>query len=347
MVTIYDVAKRAKVSISTVSRVLNGSEHVREETRQRVEQAMRELDYVPNPSARSLSLGTAHIIALVVPDISNSFYSELTRGVQDVCNARGYNVLIYSTDGDKDKEASCLEGLAKQQIDGICLVRHLVDESNIDLVAKWGVPVVLIGSQARTQNMDSVGTFGTGTALREILSGLVAHGRHRLGHIAGPSTSIVGAVRLKQYQAAVKEFKLDRDNQLVAVGDFTREGGRTAAAKLLSLDVPPDALFAANDMMAVGALQAAEEAGISVPKDVAIFGCDDIDIAALLRPSLTSVWLPKYDLGKQAAELLFSRLAEPDAPIRHVSLQAKPVHRESTFLGTSTIEPPGKEDEAL
>jgi len=332
MPTIYDVASKAGVSITTVSRVLNGSGRVSQKTRERVEQVMQELNYIPSPSARSLNLGISRIIALVVPDISNPFYAEVARGVQDVCDRQGYNVFISSTDGRGEKERLCIEGVMQQRVDGVCIVRHRVSDDNLRLLVDAEVPTVAIGAAPEGVPMDNVGIFGTGAALKEIVTTLVRHGRRRLAHIGGPSYTSVGVRRRAQFEEMVAQFELGDARALFVESDFTVEGGRIAASRLLHKDPSPDMIFAANDTMAIGVLQAAESAGLKVPDDVAVFGCDDIQVASLLRPSLTTVRLPKYELGQQAANVLFDRIANRDQGLRTVSLEARVVHRESTDL---------------
>ena len=330
MPTIYDVAKNAGVSITTVSRVLNNPESVRAKTRQRIEQAMKDLNYTPNPSARSLNLGISSIVALVVPDISNPFYSEMARGAQDACDERGYHLLICSSDGKAAKEFQIIQGLARQRVDGVCMVHYLTDEASLRLLAESALPAVIIGSKPKEFNFDSVGTFGTGNALREIVSQLINSRRQRLAHIAGPVNSIVGKVRRQQYLQILDRFNLVPDDGLIVESDFTIAGGKNAALKLLALPEPPDMIFSANDMMAIGVFQALEEAKLRIPEDMSFFGCDDIFLAGLLRPAITSIHLPKYELGRQAAELLFERISHPEEPLRQLSLEARPIVRTST-----------------
>lgn len=331
MATIYDVANRAGVSITTVSRVLNGG-NVSRKTREAVERAMAELKYVPNAAARTLPSGVSRIVAVIVPDISNPFYSELVRGVQDACDEASYGVMIWSTDGRADKEESCLLELSKQRVDGVFMVRYLADEGAFHLLSALSIPIVLAGKPSDEVATDSVGTFGTGKALRTLIGPLIVSGRKRLAHLAGPERAVVGTIRRKQYQMLLEHYGLEANPDWVVEGDFTQQGGRRAANKLLSLPERPDMVFAANDMMAIGLLEAAEELGVRIPEDVAVIGCDDIYIAGLLRPALSSVRMPKYELGKRGAELLLGRIANPAGPTRHLELEATPVARASTEL---------------
>lgn len=327
--TIYDVARVAGVSISTVSRVINGSPRVSEDKRRKVEEAIRLLNYRPHPAARGLTLGRTQLIALIVPDIANPFFGELARGVQNVCDEHGYAVVIWSTDGRVEKELEAIESIPRQQVEGVCYVRHLTDESGALHLVEERVPSVLVGSLPQGVTLDSVGTFGTGAALTKILDTLVAQGRKALAYISGPSESLVCQVRRTHYLAAVRHYSLPEADHLIQETHFTREGGRSAARRLLSREDRPDMIFAANDVLAAGALQAAHELDLRVPEDVAIFGCDDIELSALLRPSLTTISLPKYEMGQKAAELLLARIQTPNTPLRHISLETRPVFRES------------------
>src|SRR5690606_9168052 len=178
---------------------------VRAETRRKVEEAMRKLKFVPNASARSLTLKSSRIVALIVPDISNPFYSELARGAQDVCDEHDYSLLIASTDGDPEKERLVLERLCQKQVDGLCMVRFLMDESNLRIPIEHRLPMVLIGAPSTSMpSLDNVGTFGTGRIVRQIVETLVVSGRRRLAHIAGPPHTVVGVGRRAQYDAVVK-----------------------------------------------------------------------------------------------------------------------------------------------
>ena len=312
--------------------MLNGSPQVSEEKRRKVEEAIRILNYRPHPAARGLTLGRTQLIALIVPDIANPFFGELARGVQNVCEQYGYAVVIWSTDGRVDRELKAIESIPRQQVEGVCFVRHLTDETSVRRLVEQRVPAVLVGSLPQGITLDSVGTFGTGAALSKILDTLVARGRRVLGYISGPSESLVSQVRREHYWSVVRRFALPVDDHLIQETHFTLEGGRMAARRLLSGSGRPDMIFAANDVLAAGALQAAHDLNLRVPQDVAIIGCDDIELAGLLRPSLTTISLPKYEMGQKAAELVLSRIQHPDTPWRHHSLEARPVYRESTNL---------------
>lgn len=332
MTTIYDVAKRAGVSITTVSRVLNDRGQVSEKTRIRVQQAMADLGYVPNPAARSLTLGVSQLIALVVPSITNSFYATLAKGLQDHCYAVGYNTVIANTDGDPEKEIECIETLLKKQIDGICFARYLEDEASLRLLAESQKSTVIIGAKPKDLEFDVVGVFGTGAALNEAIAQLKIAGKRRLGYIGGPPHTIVGTVRKRQYQFAVKKYDLSYEDALVAETDFTIEAGRKAAEEMLSLANPPDMFFAGNDLLAMGIFEALQNVGLNIPDDVAVIGCDDIELARLLKPSLTTIRLPQYLLGKKAGELLLERITNPGMAMKELSMEVRLIYRDSTAI---------------
>lgn len=332
MATIYDVAQRAGVSITTVSRYLNDPTKVKQGTRRRIEEAIKELNYIPNEMARGLATRKSGLIAAVVPDIANPYFAEMVRGVQDVCAAAEYTLTICSTDGDPQREVKQVEGLISRRIDGVFLVRYSVDESSLDLLHESRIPVTLFGRRAPKYNFDTVGTHGTSKAVNEIVEHLVKQGRKHFAHIAGPSATIAGQVRREQFKQAIK----NTNRRAKAVGvvegaSFSIKSGGAAMEKILSQG-KPDAVFAANDLMAIGALSALEEQGLRVPEDVAVFGVDDIEMAAYVRPRLTSIAVPKYELGRMAAEMLIARINAPDRPRVQTSIEVQPVYRESTAI---------------
>ena len=330
MATIHDVARRAGVSISTVSRVLNENPRVRAETRRKVLAAIEHLGYVPNASARSLILGRSRVVALVVPDIGNPFYARLAKGVQDVCDASEVSVLICSTDRDAAKERRVCERLVRQTIDGICFVRYLVEDETLREVCRTKLPVVVIGAKPDDLPVDSVGVFGTGAALRTLLEPVVRRGRRRLAFLAGAGDSIVSRARTRIYHECVAQLRLDDDPRLIAQAEMTFEGGYAATAGLIRSGVDFDAVFALNDLMAAGAVQALKAHGRRVPEDVAVVGCDDVEIAAIVEPPLSTLRLPAYELGAQGAELLLARAKDPGAPVRERALEVRAIERAST-----------------
>ncbi|HHW15160.1 MAG TPA: LacI family transcriptional regulator [Firmicutes bacterium] len=330
MASIYDVAKAAGTSIATVSRVLNGNTRVRDFTRQQVLKAVAELDYHPNTLAQSLVRKTTRTVALVVPDISNPFFPEVARGVEDMANQAGYNVILCNSDDSTQKEIEYCRVMRTRRVDGLIFALVASETSPVKTLLKAGVPVVLIDRDAGGLTVDAVVTDnlkGGMTAAHH----LVGLGHTRIGCITGPLSAEPAASRLNGFRQVLEPQGLFR-SEYVVEGDFRQSGGYLGMKRLLELPEPPTAVFACNDMMALGAMAALDEAGRRVPQDVALVGYDDILVASLTRPQLTTVAQPKYEMGWMAMEVLLKRIAQtPDAPQR-VVLQPRLVVRGSTVI---------------
>ncbi|MDI3257966.1 MAG: LacI family DNA-binding transcriptional regulator [Kyrpidia sp.] len=323
MATIRDVAKLAGVSVSTVSRVLNGGV-VSPDTEARVNAAMKTLNYRPNRLAQGLVRQKTMIIGLIIPDITNPFFPAVARGVEDAAGAREYGVLLCNADWDEAKERFYLRRLEEQRVDGLVFAGPKLSTS---VLAELPVPVVLIDRSY--EGMDTVWTDNFDGA-RQAVSHLVSQGCSRIAHIAGPDSSPSARERLKGYQHALRECGREEDWVYIQEGDFREQSGYRAMKTLLALRRPPDGVFAANDLMAVGALRALEEAGVRVPGEVALIGFDGIALTEATRPRLSTVVQPAYELGRRAAELLFRRLEGDASPPEEVLLAAELAVRESS-----------------
>ncbi len=326
-VTILDVAHRAGVSATTVSHVLSGKRLVAAATRERVERAVRDLGYRPNHVARNLRTRRSHMIALVVPDITNPFYSVLTRGLADAALGDDYGTYICNTDGRVDRERTFIDDVMDRGVDGVVIasVNTSADESAVPV--RFGTPVVCLGESIDHPEVDQVrADDGDGSCAATLH--LLSRGAERVAMIRGPEHS--GGSRVKGYARALTEAGRDYDERHTVAGDWTRPGGRKAMHELMRIRPRPDAVFCANDLMAIGALDAARELGLSIPADVALVGFDDIDAAALVSPSLTTVGNPSYETGHSAGELLLSRMQDHySGPRRIVVLPCPLVQRES------------------
>jgi LacI family transcriptional regulator len=328
--SIKEVSRAAGVSISTVSHVLNGTRYVSAALRQRVESAVAQLDYRQNALARSLRTRQSYAIGLIIPDVTNPYYPQLARGVQDAAAAAGYWVFLCNSDRQAETEARLLDALEQRRVDGILLDPSGPDPALLAALRRRAVPVVLVGSRIDEPDLDVVTVAPNGgyDAVRH----LIARGHRRIALIAGPPVAggaqpgaSVRPAKAGGYRLALEEAGIPLDPALVVPGDYTREGGAAALARLLAQAQPPTAIFAGNDLMAIGALAAARRAGRRVPDDLAIVGYDDIPEAAVTTPALTTVAVPKYEMGRAAATLLLDRLS------------ARPAHPED---GAQTIPPP-------
>lgn len=324
-VTIKDVAKEANVAISTASRVINGSNNVSDGTRERVEQAVRKLGYKPNSIARSLKQKHTYSIGLVVPDIGNPFFAEVAQAVEQSARERGYSVLLANTNSKEDQEREAVDLLIAKQVDGIVwfapIDRKLVDE----LSSSDNMEIVTISGGADPLGTHSININDQLGAV-EAVSHLIKLGHTRIGYIAEPAHHT--QERLIGYKAALKQAGIAVDTTLIERGTFKAKSGLDATKRLLSIKNPPTAIFAANDLMAVEAMQYMRGKGLRVPEDVAVVGFDDIELASLSGIELTTIAQPKYEMGREAAKLLISSLRRTTAS-RQVLLSPSLVVRKS------------------
>jgi LacI family transcriptional regulator len=328
-VTINHVAALAGVSPTTVSHVLSGKRLVAEETRGTVHEAIRRLGYRPNYVARSLRTRRSHMIAVVVPDVTNTFYSVLTRGLADTLDGLGYGTYVCNTDGILDREAKFLEDVFDRGADGIVLAAVDAASAGVLKPADMGVPVVCVGQRLDHPRIDAV-TIEDEPGSYAVTRHLLARKPHRIAMIQGPTAT--GAARIAGFTRAIADAGQTIDPSLMMVGDWTRRGGYDAMCQVLTRGVSrrPDAVFCANDLMAIGAVDAVHEEGLSVPGDVAVGGFDDVDAATIVTPALTTAQNPAYDIGVNAGRLLMSRLeGEYDGDGRTVSLPCHLVVRDS------------------
>jgi LacI family transcriptional regulator len=329
MVTIRDVAARAGVSPTTVSHVINDTRPVSAELRSRVEAAMAELGFQPNALARSLRRKRTHTLGLIVPDSANPFFAEVGRGIEDTSFAAGYSVILCNSDGDPARELLYMDLLVQKQVDGVLLVPTGDQAKLAGALRTRNIPVVVIDRDVPDVPIDRVhidNVAGGYLATRHLLE----LGHRRIGYIGGPPHLSPVPDRSAGYRHALQKAGLPIDEQLIVDGNFRDVGGYNGAQALFALPDPPTAIFAGNDLMAIGALAAARDAGIAVPTDLSIVGFDDIHLAGYINPPLTTIAQPKYELGVIAAELLLARLAEPDLPPQRRLLQAQLIVRQST-----------------
>ena len=324
--TVYTVAEQAGVSIATVSRTLAGSRKVSPDTRQRVMQAVEDLDFEPNPSARRLAYKKTETLALVFPDISGPFYSTVIRGVEQQAGRHGHNVLIYGTHG-KEGSGRYLRTLSSK-VDGLIIMARSVDEDSLLSLERQDVPFVLLG-HSNGQLQCSTIAVDNELGAYKAASHLLGHGHQRIGIITGPENSPDNKGRLQGYKKALLDAGISLQQNMVVPGNFRYEEGQIAIQRLLEGNSPPTAVLAANDEMAMGAMDAAQHRNLRVPEDLAVIGFDDIQMSALIRPSLTTVRQPMQLLGEAAVTLLFDRLQSSNGQPRHEMLDTELVIRQS------------------
>ncbi|MFI1197811.1 MULTISPECIES: LacI family DNA-binding transcriptional regulator [unclassified Micromonospora] len=309
MTTIYDVARRARVSPATVSRVLNGRASVDPELAARVRQATQELEYRPNAVARSLRRSRTSLWAAIISDIGNPFFTSMVRGVEDVAQEAGFSVVLCNGDENPEKEASYVAAALAERMAGV-IISPSGRPTLINRLVEAGIPVVVIDRQPRGIAVDTVlvdNTHGAELATTH----LIDNGYRRVACITGPRRISTAIQRLRGYQRALRLRDRSVSEQLVRHADFRRDGGYQAMSSLLDASEPPDAVFVANNLMTVGAVECLVDRGVDVPARCGIVGFDEIPWAHLVRPSLSTVAQPTYDLGRAAAVMLTERIADP------------------------------------
>ncbi len=317
-VTLHEIARAANCSVSTVSRALNDSEHpVNPATRERILSIASELGYRPNVTARGLKMDRTFTIGLIVYNIASPFTPVLIRGIQEYLKQNDYFSIIISTDWDPELESEAVHQLISRSIDGIIFVESWRDEPSItlDLADKPYVFVYRLfnGSYANSVLVDD--QYGARLAVEH----LVNLGHRRIAYINGPHDWDASKDRLAGYRDVLAEYRIPYDPALVEEGTWEVQSGYPAAKKFLALEDRPTAIFAANDLMALGAIYAVQDAGLSVPEDVAIVGYDDRDFACFTNPTITTVRSPSFEMGKLAAEMLLARLEDQvdiEEPVR-------------------------------
>lgn len=325
---IQQVAKRAKVSTATVSRVLNGSARVAEKTSARVRNAIKELNYVPNTSARNLRVGRSRLFGLIVSDIKNPFFPELIDAFEALAAEQGIEVIFTHTNYDTSRLQNCVRRFVDRNVDGIAVMTSEVDQQALDDAKRARVPLVLM-NQPDFQNQYHNVPVEYSKGFRDALDHLQALGHQHIAFLAGPSSLSSAQRRKDAFLTALKHHGLKVRSEWISSGDLRVEGGKLAMQRLLSLKSRPTAVIATNDLMAVGALQAAREAGIGVPEDLSVVGFDDLPIASMIFPALSTIHLPLREVAAHAFVSLLQAMRS-DEMFRCPCVYPRLVIRQST-----------------
>jgi len=323
--TLRDVARAAQVSTATVSRVINGHGNVNDETRTRILAMIAQLRYVPDSTARSLATGLTNTIGVLLPDLHGEFFSEIIRGIDQAARRRGLQLLLSSVHGSVEEASRAVRAL-KGRVDGLLIMSPYADSAFLDDHAVDGTPVVVINSPVRGESHLSFRLDNRGGA-RAMVEHLVRVGHRRIVFIAGPQDNFDATERLAGYCEAIAAQPNVRE--FVMAGDFSEGSGVKAAQRLLQMDERPDAIFAANDMMALGCLRALAETGVRIPQDVAVVGFDDIPLARYVTPALTTVRVPMAALGARALDGLAEAISTDSDRASTETLTAELVVRDS------------------
>ncbi|KAF4408706.1 MULTISPECIES: LacI family DNA-binding transcriptional regulator [Streptomyces] len=333
MTTINDVARAAGVSAATVSRVFNGG-RVTAERAERVRRTAAELGFSPNRVARSLRKQRSSVIGLIIPDIENPFFTSLARGVEDAAQQTNLSVVLCNSDEDVEKERRYLEIALAEQMAGVIVAAASRNRTDLSPLAARGMPVVAVDRRPRGASVDAV-MVDNQHGGEEATAHLLSEGYERVACITGPEGASTSEERLAGFRTVMSDHLRERGEdqarlrEYIRYADFRVEGGRAAMEDLLRLPEPPDAVFVANNLMTVGALEALREAG-TLPPETGVLSFGDVPWASLVHPSLTTVQLPSYDLGWTAAGLLQDRIGGVDRPLQTLVLRTSLQVRAST-----------------
>lgn len=303
-VTIYDVAREANVSMATVSRVVNGNQNVKPATRKKVMEVIERLEYRPNAVARGLASKKTTTVGVIIPDISNNIYAEAARGIEDIATMYRYNIILANSDQNEDKELNLLDTMLGKQVDGIVMMSDAVTPKLQQSMDHSPVPIVLAGSVDETNKFASV-NIDYFQAAKEAVQMLIDNGHKRIAFVSGPlSYTINSRYKLEAYKQALNDAKIEIDERLIIAEDGTYDSGLEAFETLNQLDNPPTAFFAGSDELAIGLIHGAQDHGKRVPEDFEVISFENSKLARMVRPQLTSVVLPLYDIGAVAMRLL-------------------------------------------
>lgn len=329
--TLEDIAKLAGVSRSTVSRVINNQPYVSEPVRQHVKEVIKLAGYHPNAAARTLASQRSWMIGLVLPRNVSSFFSDpyfprLTQGIAQACNQHNYTLALFLVSTKDDEEKIFPRLSRKGSLDGVLLQSGQIGDQLMERLVNSQIPLVICGRPLQTEQVSYIDVDNFNAAYNAV-SHLIRLGYQRIAHISGMAGSAVTIDRLAGYRKALVDRDCPLDETLIAEGDFSAAGGYYAMRKLLS--ARPEAVFVASDLMAVGAMRAVREAGLSIPQDIAFVGFDDLPIATQVEPQLSTICQPILEFGSRAVDILIDLIENGIKPDRHIILDTKLILRES------------------
>jgi len=324
--TLRKLAKLVGVSTSTASRALNQNSAISEEVRKRVIRAAQEANYIPNSMARGLALKRSHLIGLVVPSIANPFFAEIARGAHDAAYEKGYVVTLCDTQRRAERADLFAQTLLQSRVDGVIVAGGVLSPDQIQLLKQQELPLIFAGRRSSGTGDSSVSVDNVAVGV-EATNHLISRGHQKIAYFSGPLDSPGSKDRQRGYQEAMEAQGLACS---IIRGDYTMECGFGESARIAEMKSPYTAVFAANDMLAIGLIMGLVNRGLKVPQDVAVVGCDDIPMGALIKPSLTTIRVPMYEIGARAMRLLVRSLeGEYTGPAESVLLECKLVIRES------------------
>jgi DNA-binding LacI/PurR family transcriptional regulator len=327
-ITVKDVAEHAGVSIATVSRVVNHSEDVSPELREKVLHTIEELGYHPSRTAQRLRARKSLVIGLIISDIQNPFFTSVVRGIEDVAHQQDYSIILCNSDEDPEKEKLYIDVMRSEEVAGVIISSTSQVTGYLDRLLDSGIPVVAMDRSIKHQRVDIVSVENVLGAY-EAVSHLLQKGHQWIGFIGLPMNLTTGVERREGYINALNDHGLKPAEELMCIGDARQEGGFNCAKDLLDRGHPLTALFVSNNLMTLGALGAIKSQGLLIPEDISLIGFDDMPWAQYLSPPLTAVSQPTYELGKHSAELLLKRISNPSEKTQHIRLKTELIVRES------------------
>ena len=329
-VTIYDVAREANVSMATVSRVVNGNPNVKPTTRKKVLDTIERLGYRPNAVARGLASKKTTTVGAIIPDISSTFFSELTRGIEDIATMYKYNIILSNSDQNKDKEIHLIDTMLEKQVDGIVFMGGEITEEHIQQFKTAQVPVVLAATHDKNNELPSV-NIDYETATYEATKKLIEDTNAHPALITGGEHIQSNGLKYKGYVRALEESSIDFDESFVVENECTYNGGIEAVNELLNtVSSKPKSILVATDEMAVGVIHGIQDQGLHVPNDIEVFGFNNTRISLMVRPTLTTVVQPMYDIGAVAMRLLTKYMNKEEVEENTVILPYRIIKRDST-----------------
>ncbi len=330
-ITIKDVAKQSGVSISTVSRVINDSKPVTDEVKQRVLDVIKETGYIPNPLARSLVTKKSKLIGVVVPELSDSFVNEILNGIEEIAKMYDYDILLANTYSNREQELKSINLLRAKQVEGIVMISWKVEEEHINYIQNCGIPATYISKTARNYDIHTVSTSNK-EATYDMTKYLVSKGHEKIAFImTSEDDTVLEMERLSGYEDALSENNIKLDKTLIKNGGTTYEKGYKSMKELLDDNIVPDAAFVTGDEAAIGAINAICDAGYKVPEDISVAGFNDVKIAKMYRPKLTTVYQPLYDMGAVAMRMVIKLINKEVLESKKMELPYRIIERESVI----------------
>lgn len=329
-ITIYDVAREANVSMATVSRVVNGNPNVKPTTRKKVLATIERLGYRPNAVARGLASKKTTTVGAIIPDISNVFFAELARGIEDIATMYKYNIILSNSDSVQEKEIELINTMLEKQVDGIVFMGENISEEHIQQFKTSPVPVVLAATYDVTKEISSVNIDYEMASYEATMELISSNNKEQPAFVVATNDSVVNNLKLDGYKRALEESGIAFNEELIIKGESSYNAGLYAVDKLIKLDKLPSSVYASIDEIAVGVIHGLQDKGYKVPEDIQVFGFDNTKLAKMVRPTLSTVVQPVYDIGAVAMRLLTKYMNKEEVEEGNVILPHRLEIRNST-----------------